>query len=1108
MMRRIWSGSGRLCLGAVFVALFHAGGQAMAASGTEGVNWESGQGRWSAARARAWYAAQRWPVGANFVPSTASNQLEMWQEATFDPETIDRELGWAAGIGFNVMRVYLHDMVWKADPAAFEQRINRYLDIADKHGIRTLFVLLDSVWDPRPELGPQDDPVPGVHNSRWVQSPHIDIQQDPARYDELKPYITGILTRFKDDGRVLGWDLLNEPGNPVPQYDEGWSRADKENAHLVLLGKVFDWAREVNPSQPLTAGVWVDVGGRTNPVHPLDKLMLERSDIITFHTYGPLPAAKKAVTWLKQSGRPILCTEYMSRGSGSLFQTILPYFEEMEVGAINWGLVSGRSQTIYPWHSWEAPFEKEPDPWFHDVFRKDGAPYDPAETRLVRELTQAAAKASGPFGRPIFNSGAHGYHTYRIPALAVTNQGTVLAFCEGRKRARSDTGDIDLLVRRSTDQGRTWSAQRVIWDDAGNTCGNPCAAVDRETGTVWLLMTWNLGKDHERDIIDQRSKDTRRVFVACSEDDGETWSTPKEITQDTKKPDWTWYATGPGSGIQIQHGPHAGRLVVPCDHIEADTKHYYSHIIYSDDHGKTWQLGGSTPQHQVNECEVAELPGGRLMLNMRNYDRSRSNRQVAFSDDGGLTWTGQHFDETLIEPICQAAIERHTWPSEAGRGVLLFSNPASEDERRNMTVRASFDEGATWAAKRVLHPGPSAYSDLAVLANGDIACLYEAGGEHPYESIVFARFPLDSLDGPGQLPLVDLSQDTTRQVVVAAGTEEIYQGHPTTLLMPDGRTIFAVWCVEHGGFAGPMARSDDGGLTWARLDDRLPKGYSRHMNCPSIYRMVDPAGVARLWVFSAWSNARYQPPYMPRIVSGDGGETWREAAPLGEAFKNVMTFSSVLQLKDGSYLGMYHRRNGPDEKSLEVMQTISRDGGQTWSEPETAADVPGKLPCEPFVFRAPGGDELCCLMRENTHQGHSLMMFSRDEGRSWSTPVDTPWGLTGDRHRGVYTPDGRLVIAFRDRAPDSATRGHFVAWVGTYTDIREGKPGQCRVKLLHSHAGADCGYPGMEILPDGTIVATTYIKYRPGTAKHSVVSTRFTMEDIDRELSASAVRGT
>jgi sialidase-1 len=358
--------------------------------------------------------------------------------------------------------------------------------------------------------------------------------------------------------------------------------------------------------------------------------------------------------------------------------------------------------------------------------------------------SRSAGAEAGTPGQPLFISGQGGYHTYRIPALAVTTGGTVLALCEGRKGSRGDSGDIDLLLKRSGDHGQTWSDQQVVWDDAGNTCGNPCPVVDRETGAIWLLMTWNRGDDREPEIIAQSSKDTRRIFVTSSTDDGRTWSRPREITATTKLTNWTWYATGPGNGIQIEHGPHQGRFVIPCDHIEADTKHYYSHIIYSDDRGKTWKLGGSTPEHQVNECEVVELSGGKLMLNMRNYDRAKRNRQVAISDDGGLTWKGQRFDETLIEPICQAAVERYRWPDQGRPGVILFSNPASTNGRRNMTIRASFDDAQTWSTSRVLHAGPSAYSSLAVLRDGRIACLFEAGSTNAYEEIVLSRLPLDS----------------------------------------------------------------------------------------------------------------------------------------------------------------------------------------------------------------------------------------------------------------------------------------------------------------------------------------------------------------------------
>ncbi|MFO7936175.1 MAG: sialidase family protein [Kiritimatiellia bacterium] len=346
-------------------------------------------------------------------------------------------------------------------------------------------------------------------------------------------------------------------------------------------------------------------------------------------------------------------------------------------------------------------------------------------------------------------------------------------------------------------------------------------------------------------------------------------------------------------------------------------------------------------------------------------------------------------------------------------------------------------------------------------------------------------------------PFIDISQERERHSFVAAGTEKVYQGHPTTTKLDDG-TILAVWCINHGGHAGPMAKSVDGGKTWTRMDDLMPKAYWTHQNCPSIYRMTDPKGKERIWVFSAAKHTRASAP-MPSIMSEDNGKTWKEMPPLGEKFRCVMTFSSIVQLKDGSYLGLFHRGpDGSDRSPLEVLQAISEDGGFTWSDPHVVCRVAGKNPCEPYVFRSPDGSELCCVMRENTHKGCSLMMFSQDEGQTWSKAVDTAWSLTGDRHQGIYLPDGRLVIVFRDTAPKSPTIGHFVAWVGRYEDIKARSEGQCRVKLMHNYAGWDCGYPGIELLEDGTIVATTYIKYWNDQRKHSVVSVRFNAEDFTK----------
>jgi|GEM_PF-949152 len=347
--------------------------------------------------------------------------------------------------------------------------------------------------------------------------------------------------------------------------------------------------------------------------------------------------------------------------------------------------------------------------------------------------------STGPSGQKLFISGLDGYHTYRIPSIAVSTHGTILAVCEGRKNSSGDSGDIDLIIKRSEDHGKTWSRQEVIWDDGSNTCGNPCMVADRETGTIWLLGTWSNGEDTEHEIINQTAIDTRRIFVLSSSDDGISWSKPVEITEYVKKSAWTWYATGPGSGIQIKNGPFKNRLIIPCDHIEAETKHYYSHIIYSDDKGKTWKLGGRTPEHMVNECQVVELSGGRIMLNMRNYDPSMRHRQIAFSDNGGIRWYKQRFDKTLVEPICQAATEGYSRPGDGRNGIIFFSNPASGERRENMTLKASYNEGKSWSDSIVLYKGPSAYSDLDITDEGHVAVLYEAGINNPYESIVFAK---------------------------------------------------------------------------------------------------------------------------------------------------------------------------------------------------------------------------------------------------------------------------------------------------------------------------------------------------------------------------------
>ncbi|MEN8229548.1 MAG: cellulase family glycosylhydrolase [Bacteroidota bacterium] len=327
---------------------------------------------WSIEKAKEWGENTPWFRGANFNPSTAINQLETWQEETFDLETIDRELGWAEEIGFNLMRVYLHHLAWQVDKEGFKSRLDSYLEVADSHGIKTMFVFFDDCWNPTYAAGKQPDPKPGVHNSGWVQDPGILIFEDPTLMDTLELYVKDVLTTFAEDDRVLVWDLYNEPGNQVP-----------DNKSMPLLKNVFRWGREVNPSQPLTVGVW------TPTLTELNKYQLENSDIITYHNYGVEELHRAAVDSLKAYNRPLICTEYMARSRGSRFENIMPLLKENNVGAINWGLVSGKSNTIYAWDS-PMPDGGEPVIWFHDIFRQDGTVFDQSEIELIKKLTGEA----------------------------------------------------------------------------------------------------------------------------------------------------------------------------------------------------------------------------------------------------------------------------------------------------------------------------------------------------------------------------------------------------------------------------------------------------------------------------------------------------------------------------------------------------------------------------------------------------------------------------------------------------------------------------------------------------------------------------------------------
>jgi hypothetical protein len=350
-------------------------------------------GRWTAERANAWYAQQPWLVGANYVPSDAINQLEMFQAATWNPALNDRELGLAEQTGMNTVRVFLQDQLWTQDPAGFRSRLDQFLAIAAKHHIRPILVLFDSCWDPDPKLGPQHPPIPGVHNSGWVQSPGTEGISDPAYEPKLEAYVHGVVGAFANDPRVLAWDIWNEPDNPSTQYAASEPRNKVELVNR-LLPKAFAWAREAHPTQPLTGGVWEGDWSHKDRESTTTRILLEQSDIISFHNYGWPEQFEARIRELLPLGRPILCTEYMARGTGSTFDEDLPIAKRYHVAAINWGFVNGKTQTNLPWDSWERPYVLEqPTVWFHDVFYPDGTPYRQHEVDLIRQLTGRGAQA-------------------------------------------------------------------------------------------------------------------------------------------------------------------------------------------------------------------------------------------------------------------------------------------------------------------------------------------------------------------------------------------------------------------------------------------------------------------------------------------------------------------------------------------------------------------------------------------------------------------------------------------------------------------------------------------------------------------------------------------
>ena len=349
-------------------------------------------GRWSVQRINDWYQNINWPIGCNYVPHNAINQLEMWQADTFSPFVIDKELSWAAKLGFNTVRVFLHHLLWEQDSAGFLKRMDEFLSIADKHGIKTMFVLFDAVWDPFPKLGKQKEPRTHVHNSGWVQSPGFDVLNNPDKYDDLRAYVEGVVARFKDDSRVLIWDIFNEPDNlNTGSYKDVKYIKDKAVLSLQLMIKSIKWLRAIDPIQPITMAPWQSDWSESSTLSQIDHFMFTHADILSFHCYEGKHGMEKRILDLKRYQRPLLCTEYMARPFKSTFKNILPVLRKHDVGGYNWGFVAGKSQTHCAWESWEKETATEPGKWFHDIFKPDGQPYCAKEAAYIEKFNKKYA---------------------------------------------------------------------------------------------------------------------------------------------------------------------------------------------------------------------------------------------------------------------------------------------------------------------------------------------------------------------------------------------------------------------------------------------------------------------------------------------------------------------------------------------------------------------------------------------------------------------------------------------------------------------------------------------------------------------------------------------
>jgi Neuraminidase (sialidase) len=741
---------------------------------------------------------------------------------------------------------------------------------------------------------------------------------------------------------------------------------------------------------------------------------------------------------------------------------------------------------------------------------------------------------------------------YRIPALTTTKKGTLLAFAE-RRHGMHDHAQNDIILRRSEDNGLTWGEEIIVAEDGKNSLNDPCVVVLNSGRILLMYQKFPYGV-HNYDShtgwiqIADRGYDGPRntkTFLIHSDDDGKTWSEPREISKSIR-PSESIHIGSPGRGIQLTRGEHKGRIILPLYEMYRDGRARAgsrNSVAYSDDNGKTWNVSNNIPHWGLtgygNEAQVVETEKGNILFIARNAEGYY--RKIARSKDGGRTWDHMNLDFGLPGTPCMGSVLRFSWP-ENGKSHILQSSPANRHQRKNGTVRLSNDEGQSWEYSREVVSGYFGYSCLTKLNNGQVGLLYESFPEEGPKTIKFKTFTLDYIkEGDKKqnptsyldIPLIDLDDETHRQVIVDKEKDQ-YLGHPTTVLLDDNKTILCVYPKGHGGGEIVYKRSKDGGLTWS---DRLPtpESWKTSKEVPTIYPVEGKYGNDRLIMFSGLYPARM-------AVSENKGKAWSGLKQIGD-WGGIVVMSDLIPLKSGKghYMAFFHddkrfmSENGvekykQDRKNFNspmftLYKTVSEDGGLTWSYPEVITKSRQKHICEPGVVRSPDGKQIAMLLRENSKRFNSQIIFSNDEGKTWTEPSSLPNELTGDRHVAAYSPDGRLVIFFRDvsqshgkigelsRKHDesnygeiakntgygSPNEGDWVAWVGTYQDLVEGNKGQYRIRLKDNKVSGDCAYTAAEVLPDGTFVATTYGHWQEGQEPY-ILSVRFKLEEIDRKV--------